>query len=79
MAVVPLPRRDPSRGSHPAGTARTCSAEGCRDVPVVQVLRHGARKSRPVCDRHAHVEVLEAERFSYGVTLTALPGWRPAP
>lgn len=43
----------------------------CEDYAVVRLHRERGR-SWPVCDRHAHVAALEAERFGYDVSFTAL-------
>jgi hypothetical protein len=61
-------------GAHPAGTARSCWEEPCGDPPVVLARVQGRDRGRPLCDRHAHAQVLDAERHGYDLTLTALPG-----
>lgn len=52
--------------------ALVCFEGGCEDQAVVSVSRSSRSRLLPVCDRHAHVAVLEAERYGWPLVLTAL-------
>lgn len=52
--------------------APSCIDGDCHARPTVEVLRGNRRTALPVCDTHAHVEVLTAERYRYDLTIRPL-------
>lgn len=90
VAVSTYPRPLPSQRTDESGAATICTTSravepaapavpvcfeaGCEDQAVVTVSRSSRSRLLPVCDRHAHVAVLEAERYRWPLVITALQG-----
>lgn len=54
-----------------------CGDPACLERAQVLVSRSSRHAPVPLCDRHTHVAVVEAERFRVPLVLTGLP-WAAA-
>ena len=73
---VSCPSPAPATELQAAGTIADpswrCRDFACQEVATVEAQRSRRHEWVPICDRHAHVEVLEAERYGWDLVLRAV-------
>lgn len=67
-----LPRADGRRGLDQVVGEPACFEGECDERAAVLVSRSCRSRLLPVCDRHAHTAVLEAERYGWPLVLQGL-------